>query len=380
MAAAGWLAPLEEFLQQAGLGQCLRALQIEAIVFPAQPKPDLESSLRRLSDSIQVYLDERSGAEKTQAAEAAGVEADAAPGGGHSKMRDDVVQNTADQKQTAQTVASFIDRQQESICRSNRDEFLLTGGAGGEDTCARTDARGATCGVKLQVDLGRDSSSALGRSTAPRLKDDDDDDGSAGATAPPPPLGGLEERVENIRDHLNVRFVPEEADIYRRVAALEDRIMLLEREFPPWSAEHFKQPGRRYMQPPPVTVYRALPPSPHADPTSTVATRTDTALARAAMPRHKPQRSQPKVQSTASPHRPAPKRKKTGVHADSPLDAAGNPIFHACGRGVNSSLTRSVLAQLQATRKAQPPATAEPQLSADTSKNPSAGPDSGLSM
>ncbi|KAJ2766726.1 hypothetical protein IWQ57_004250, partial [Coemansia nantahalensis] len=316
-AATGWLDPLEEFFQEAGLSQCLRALQIEAIVFPAQPGPNFESSLRKLSDSIQQYLAERSGAEKARSAGAAGAKDSMGPAGGSGQLRsesprghacqstvcDDIVKNTMDRKQTAQEMDSFIDRQQEFICSSNRDEFLVTGGGGGEDTCARTDARGAGCGVKLQADLGKDNSSALGRSTASWLKSDD----CAGAAAALP-LDGLEERVENIRDHLNVRFVPEEADIYRRVAALEDRIMLLEREFPPWSAEHFKQPGRRYMQPPPVTVYRALPPSMHAEPASTAApgrttaTRTGMAQARTAASRPKGLRAQPKAQSTASVH------------------------------------------------------------------------------
>ncbi|KAJ1735244.1 hypothetical protein LPJ61_000658, partial [Coemansia biformis] len=355
---AGWVSPFEEFFEQTGLSQCLRTLQIEAIVFPVQPRPDFNECLRRLSGDIQAYLAQHGGSAPVHMAaeDAAADEAEPADDTGETTQgalcgntrgsyAQSVVQNSLDGEQTAQTMDRFVDRQQEGICRSNRDEFLVAGG-GGDDTCARTDARGARCGVKLQADLGRDSTSALGRSTAARL--------STGGDAGPPgssPLDGLGERVENIREHLNVRFIPEAADIYRRVAALEDRIMLLEREFPPWSAEHFKQPGRRYAHPPPVTVYRVLPSAPavaHGASVSVSATATasgsSAAAARPASARQQQYHHQPKLPSAASPHQPAPKRKRTGGQVESPLDATGKPIFHSCGRGVNSSLTRSVLA------------------------------------
>ncbi|KAJ2357679.1 hypothetical protein GGF43_001313 [Coemansia sp. RSA 2618] len=243
----------------------------------------------------------------------------------------------------------FIAQQRKGIDRSNRDEFLTTSD-GSEETCARTDAKGANCGVKLQAELVQNNNTALGRSTDQNSKQHDECDSNS---AEPQPLSGLEERVENVRDHLNVQFVPETADVYHRVSALEDRIMMLEREFPPWSAEHFNQPRRRYTQPPPVTVYRILPPAP--TPAAMMSAPASTQMpARKATQPHRTQSQ--KAQPQATPKRQAlpPAKRKKAAYTNSPLDKAGRPIFHACGRGVNSSLTRSVLAQLQGKQKDTP--------------------------
>ncbi|KAJ2786186.1 hypothetical protein H4R18_000033 [Coemansia javaensis] len=331
-AAATWTASFEGFFRRAGLHQCLRTLQVEAVVFPAQPRGDFTDCLRQLAADIQGYLAQLEGAGQGTAAN------------GAAGAADSVAQSTKTREQTAQMIEEFVDQQWTGICRSNRDEFLVAGDGRGEDTCARTDARGGSCGVKLQADAGKDASTALGRSTAPQPDGGDDDDVS-GRAPQSLPLSGLEERVENIRDHLNVRFVPESADVHRRVSALEDRIMQLEREFPPWAAEHFKQPGRRYTQPPPVTVYRLLPPQ---GPSASVPAAAAAAAAAGAPPRR-------------TPHAPTPPPKRRRANAPQafqgppgvPLDETGKPVFRACGRGVNSSLTRTVLAQLQARRMAQ---------------------------
>ncbi|KAJ2842334.1 hypothetical protein IWW36_005945 [Coemansia brasiliensis] len=244
--------------------------------------------------------------------------------------------NTLDHEQTKQKIQDFVAEQRKGIDTSNREEFLDTNNDA-ESTCARIDAKRTNCGVKLQPELVQNTNTALGRST----------DQSTEADLRPPapqPLCGLEERVDNIREHLSVRFVPETANIYRRVAALEDRIMTLEREFPPWSAEHFNQPRRRYMQPPPVTVYRDLPPAPASPFTRRTPQHLKTQSQKVQSRHIHSQKAQPR---TMPKHQPLPKRKKVASYADSPLDKSGRPIFHACGRGVNSSLTRSVLAQLQ---------------------------------
>ncbi|KAJ2386659.1 hypothetical protein H4S02_003750 [Coemansia sp. RSA 2611] len=338
--AIEWLAPFEEFFQRTGLQQTLRALQIEAVVLPFRPDSGFSENLRTLADSIQKCLARSDDATTTGTTGLPGE---------HGIRAQSIVQNTMDRKQTEQMMDDFIAQQRKGIDSSNRDEFLAAGG-NDEEGCARINARGANCGVKLQEELVQNDKTALGRSTDQGLGPGPKDD------AKPPesqPLNGLEERVENIRDHLNVRFVPETADVYRRVSALEDRIMMLEREFPPWSAEHFNQPRRRYTQPPPVTVYRILPSAPASAagsgstaaspaPVSTSAHSRETPLPRKATPR-------------TTPKQPPAKRKKASF-ANSPLDKTGKPIFHACGRGVNSSLTRSVLAQLQLRQKDPSPA------------------------
>ncbi|KAJ2452511.1 hypothetical protein EV183_002884 [Coemansia sp. RSA 2336] len=356
-AVVPWLPLFEDFLSKTGLQQTLRALQIEAVVLPFTPEGDIGSNLQGLANGIAQYLAKCEESKQASQSEEPQVPAD--PSSGDTAASNtlkpeadaqreaylrDAMHNTLDQEQTKQKIQAFVAEQRKGIDTSNREEFL-DANSDAESTCARIDAKRTNCGVALQPDLVQNSNTALGRST----------DQSSGADMRPPPapqpLCGLEERVDNIREHLSVRFVPESADIYRRVAALEDRIMTLEREFPPWSAEHFNQPRRRYMQPPPVTVYRDLPAAPDPPFTRRTPQHVKVQPQNAQSRQVHSQKAQPR---TTPKHQPQPKRKKVASYADSPVDKSGRPIFHACGRGVNSSLTRSVLAQLQL-RQSGPP-------------------------
>ncbi|KAI9473173.1 hypothetical protein LPJ78_003591 [Coemansia sp. RSA 989] len=347
--AVPWLPLFEDFLSKTGLQQTLRALQIEAVVLPFKPEGDIGSNLQTLSNGIARYLAKCEDVKRASQSEGPKVPADAsssditlsntlkpeADAQREAYLRD-AMHNTLDQEQTKQKIQEFVAEQRKGIDISNREEFL-DADSDAESTCARIDAKRTNCGVTLQPDLVQNNNTALGRST-------DQSSGADSRPSAPQPLCGLEERVDNIREHLSVRFVPESADIYRRVAALEDRLMTLEREFPPWSAEHFNQPRRRYMQPPPVTVYRDLPAAPDSPYTRRTPQHVMVKSQKAQSRQIHSQKAQPR---TAPKHQPLPKRKKVASYADSPVDKSGRPIFHACGRGVNSSLTRSVLAQLQ---------------------------------
>ncbi|KAJ2797134.1 hypothetical protein H4R20_005297 [Coemansia guatemalensis] len=363
-----WSEPFEAFFRQAGLYQCLRALQLEALVFPTKTPKDINDGLHALVEKVQSYLARIDNAGQTETLEraatitaetevmhsAASVNVLGSRGldGKREGCMRDIIQNTMDQTQTRAKIDTFIARQQEGVGNSNQEEFLVER-SGSESTCARTDAKGVSCGVKVQTEPGQGEKSALSKSNSTPQSGASANAVDAARPAMEDPLSGLEERVDNIRVHLSVEFVPESASIHRRVAALEDRIMQLEREYPPWSAEHFNQPCRRYTRPPQPVVYRTLPPS-DAAPTSTSTSNSVPAPSRIPEQRAGTPR-QPKPQlATSSKPPPTPKRQKTGVHANSPLDASGRPIFYACGRGVDSSLTRSVLAQLHSRQSTQP--------------------------
>ncbi|KAJ1832367.1 hypothetical protein LPJ73_008002, partial [Coemansia sp. RSA 2703] len=382
-----WIAPFEKFYQRTELRQSLRALQIEAIAFPYTPTADFDQALYDLCSDIQKYISDRKAPEVADNKSAssrkdstlnndkcAGTEVAEEK----ARMTKEVVQSTLTKDQTQNMMDDFIDRQRIEIDAINKEEFLIPA-SGRDTTCARTDAKSTNRGIQIQLDVIRDDRGALERSTTTCNGSSTD---AATIDATSIPLGGLEERVENIRDHLCVQFVPESADIYRRVNALEDRLMMLEREFPPWSAEHFNQPGRRYAQAPTTTVYRILPApqQPHdwkatgvsaartasIPGTATSMTATSSRLhsslmstgAESAVSQHNRHRhhhsgKQPrKFSGNTSGGRASSlvKRQRVGTGSaavGSPLDSSGKPIFHACGRGVNSSLTRSVIAQLQ---------------------------------
>ncbi|KAJ2747630.1 hypothetical protein GGI20_000279 [Coemansia sp. BCRC 34301] len=379
-AGAEWSALLEKFFQQAELFQCLRALQLETVVFASASQSGIYDDLRSLADDIHALLLARqrqqqvSPAGQAVASEGSNMELDSqlpeAPGiiERHNARTQDVMQNMLTKEQTLQAIDGFVARQREEIDSNNRDEFLVSA-EGRDTTCARIDAKGTNRGVQIQVS----DSSALQKSTLvqPDTADHSGDSRSL-------PLDGLTERVDNLSEHLSVGFTPASASLHNRVAALEDRLMMLEREFPPWSAQHFHQPGRTYTQPPPATVYRILPASatdatPGAAPA--LAAETTAAPDRLGLlpgaPTSMPvrprggKRGRPRLSgSLVSRPQSTPRRQRRPVIAEAPRDPTGRPLFHICGRGVNSSLTRTILAQLQSK---QPPALPKPDSGAPSS-------------
>jgi len=62
---------------------------------------------------------------------------------------------------------------------------------------------------------------------------------------------GLDERLTNIETHLSVRYVPSSPrSLLDRLKFLEDHLIQLEKEYPPWAALHFNQPHRGWPPPP----------------------------------------------------------------------------------------------------------------------------------
>jgi len=80
---------------------------------------------------------------------------------------------------------------------------------------------------------------------------------------------GLDERLKNLETHLAMRYVPSPpASLLHRIKFVEDHIMQLERDYPPWAALHFNQPRRGWPPPPrpaPVIVPSHLTSNPVAD-------------------------------------------------------------------------------------------------------------------
>ncbi|KAJ3514098.1 hypothetical protein NLJ89_g2577 [Agrocybe chaxingu] len=71
---------------------------------------------------------------------------------------------------------------------------------------------------------------------------------------------GLYERVRNVEAHLAMRYVPSPPrTLLARLKYIEDHIVKLEKEYPPWAALHFNQPNRGWP-PPPRTTPVIVPP------------------------------------------------------------------------------------------------------------------------
>ncbi|KAJ2163335.1 hypothetical protein GGH16_004938, partial [Coemansia sp. RSA 560] len=187
-----WLAPFEEFLKKTGLQQTLRALQVEALVLPFKPISDTRDSLCTLSEDIQHYLvqaERTASAQHDEASKDKESMSNETGNDGRKEGMQDIVQSSLDREQTTQKMDEFIAQQRKGIDSSNRDEFLIASNSG--ESCARTDAKGTNCGVKLQAELVQNNNTALGRSMDQASKQSVED---KLASAESLPLSGLEER------------------------------------------------------------------------------------------------------------------------------------------------------------------------------------------
>lgn len=362
-----WTVPLETFFEKTELVQCLHALQLEAMLFPtpAASRNNLHDHLQELVTGIQGYLKADTG-----------LEADTCKPSGPNMS--DIVQSTASNELVKQNIDAFFDKQRQNIDSSNQEEFLNKPEDSNSETCARIDAKQTNHGGQIQttnIDAGsKNTTDNVSNGTSMRQSTNDGANNKEAATssAVPLPLDGINERVGNISEHLHVKFVANPASsIYQRVAALEDRIMMLEKEFPLWSAQNFNQPGRSYTQPPPLTIYRAIPSEPTHDPpnSSSSLAPVPAALQKTTLlpisrpvsaPIYKDQNDDEDETFKLRMASATPKRRKNNdstfaatesvLREDDtgmPTDASGRPIFRKCGRGVNSSLMRTVLAKLQ---------------------------------
>ena len=136
----------------------------------------------------------------------------------------------------------------------------------GHTSCARADAKTTDRDVMMKFDIAKNEEGPLRRTLTAEVKaenhnpTDERADGSSMVTASRHP--GLDERLKNLETHLAMRYgtlfnhiatliltrhvpVPSPpASLLHRIKCVEDHIIQLERDYPPWAALHFNQPRR----------------------------------------------------------------------------------------------------------------------------------------
>jgi len=172
------------------------------------------------------------------------------------------------------SISLFLAKNQARNDSSNRAEFLssLADSDIRRKSCARVDAKAIDRDAQMKYDIAKDDYGPLSRSakagllsekgkmksplegegmeTKPKtiIKQEIDED------VPSARYPGLDERLKNIEDHIAVRFVPNPPrTLLARLKFLEDHLVKLEKEYPPWAALHFNQPGRGWPPPPRTT-------------------------------------------------------------------------------------------------------------------------------
>ncbi|EDR11984.1 uncharacterized protein LACBIDRAFT_324304 [Laccaria bicolor S238N-H82] len=184
------------------------------------------------------------------------------------------------------SISAFLAKNRARNNASNRSEFLYTlaeqkkrrllddqnaGDAAHISSCARTDAKPVDRDLQMKYDIaknegplrrtvkaavGEESSAAEERKEEKKknavvIPDQDLEDPERATAARYP---AIDERLENVETHLAIRYVPSPPrTLVARLKFLEDHIIQLEKEYPPWAALHFNQPNRGWPPPPRAT-------------------------------------------------------------------------------------------------------------------------------
>ncbi|KAL6298376.1 hypothetical protein BKA93DRAFT_820415 [Sparassis latifolia] len=275
-----WDAVMKTFLSSVGLTQALRGFEADMVIMNTEWERktvptalgELMRELLRLGESKRA--EEENAIAKQEQPEERSLE---------ERKLDYVhfANGAVPRSQTSITksISLFLAQNRARNDESNRTEFLQSltekrrrlselgeESSGVISSCSRTDAKTQNRDVQMKYDIAKnedgplrktlrvgsapDASTAQGRScrdaTAPRGHAEQSFD-DVGAELYP----ALDERLGNVEAHLAVRYVPSPPrSLFDRLKFLEDHIIQLEKEYPPWAALHFNQPNRGWPPPP----------------------------------------------------------------------------------------------------------------------------------
>ncbi|CDO68964.1 hypothetical protein BN946_scf184782.g12 [Trametes cinnabarina] len=174
-------------------------------------------------------------------------------------------------------ISRFLARNRARNDASNRNEFLLSlaekrrrlnesGDSVPSEpipSCARTDAKTQNRDLQMKYDIAKNEDGPLRRTLksaqpaaqeAASSADKTVQAGNAISAEAAPTAGrypALDDRLKKIEKHLAIRYVPSPPrSLLDRLKFIEDHIVHLEKEYPPWAALHFNQPNRGWPPPP----------------------------------------------------------------------------------------------------------------------------------
>ncbi|KDQ21757.1 hypothetical protein BOTBODRAFT_212672 [Botryobasidium botryosum FD-172 SS1] len=189
------------------------------------------------------------------------------------------------------SISTFLAQNRARSDQSNREEFLkqlhpskrrkLSDAPEGvsdpsEDalqaspTCARTDMVQLNRDIQMKYDVAQNDEGPLSRTIRGKVAEKDPRNDVGQGNGGLRRLNGcdeleltktimdrhpgLEERFNSVENHLSVRYIPSPPeDLLMRVKMLEDHLIRLEKDYPPWAALHFNQPRRGWPPPPRAT-------------------------------------------------------------------------------------------------------------------------------
>lgn len=167
--------------------------------------------------------------------------------------------NVPTPNQNTKNISRFLADVRSRIDQSNRDEFVrrkrprpdpsapepsheVPSAATGS---ARTDAIKLNRDVQMKYDIVKNEDGPLGKTMKAKGGEVQSHGVAAASRA------AFNDRFEAVESHLALKYVPAPpADFMLRVKHIEDHIIRLEKEYPPWAALHFNQPHRGWPPPP----------------------------------------------------------------------------------------------------------------------------------
>ncbi|KAJ8494965.1 hypothetical protein ONZ51_g1986 [Trametes cubensis] len=266
-----WDAVIKSFLSSIGFTQALRGFEADMVILnPEYERKKVPGALGDLMKGLLRLAESKSESESA-----------AIQGRPLDERKLDYVHLADGNKPRSQTsitkdISRFLAQNRARNDASNRNEFLLSLAekrrrlnASGDSapaepvpSCARTDAKTQNRDLQMKYDIAKNEDGPLRRT----LKSGAPAHANGATSASTDNLHGpiangevpsaerypaLDERLQNIEKHLAVRYVPSPPrSLLDRLKFLEEHIIHLEKEYPPWAALHFNQPRRGWPPPP----------------------------------------------------------------------------------------------------------------------------------
>ncbi|CAE6449816.1 unnamed protein product [Rhizoctonia solani] len=222
-----WDEHLLKFLEMAGLHQAARGFKLDVMVMNQHSEKQLMVALEQLCAAVAGKAPEVP----------RGEDEEDSPNPSLDEMKQKYLPTG-----NTKAISRFLSDVRARVDQSNRDEFVQRKHPG--KGSARTDAIKLNRDVQMKYDVVKNEDGPLGKTMKAV-------DFSKPPVSAADKSSGVTERFQAIEAHLGVRYVPgPPADYMLRVKHIEDHIIRLEREYPPWAALHFNQPNRGWPPPP----------------------------------------------------------------------------------------------------------------------------------
>ncbi|KAI0373941.1 hypothetical protein BV20DRAFT_1111046 [Pilatotrama ljubarskyi] len=262
-----WDAIIKSFLSTIGFSQTLRGFEADMLVLnPDHERKKVPAALGELMKDLlklgQVKPEEGENQAQERPLEERKLDYVHLANGAQPRSQTSITRD----------ISRFLAQNRARNDASNRNEFLLSlaekrrrlnenGDSASSEplvSCARTDAKTQNRDLQMKYDIAKNEDGPLrrtlksGAAVASTSKAAADSAATSVQDYPSaeryPALG---ERLQNVEKHLSIRYVPSPPrSLLDRLKYLEDHIIHLEKEYPPWAALHFNQPNRGWPPPP----------------------------------------------------------------------------------------------------------------------------------